>query len=340
MEFKPHKSFLLPDRSFQSIIKRDITKIAEALGFSETEVGKVNIIVSELTTNLLKHGATDGEFLVKPVGPDNNGLEIICLDLGPGMSDPQRMLQDGVSTTGTRGEGLGAIKRLAHEFDIFSAPGVGTIVLARLYKTPPQPGFLKDKSFEVGVVMVPKMGEIYCGDGGAMVMGTGYCRFLVADGLGHGEFAQQASQQAIAGFRQFSSLGPAETIKAMHAPMKKTRGAVVNVATLDLVKQTLTYCGVGNIAGRILAQADAGKNLISYNGILGHNIPNTINNHDLPWQQNFLLVLHSDGIKSKWDISRFRDLNRQDPSVIAAVIYKYFNRGTDDVMVVVCRTRG
>lgn len=340
MEFKPHKRFVVTDRSYHNILKRDITRMAEGLGFNQTEVGKVNIIVSEMASNLIKHGAISGEFLVKPVGTAHNGLEIICLDQGPGMSDPHSMLQDGVSTAGTHGQGLGAIKRLAQEFDLFSAPGVGTIVLARVYSTSYKPAAAISAKFDVGVVLVPKLGETHCGDGGAFYAHNDSGKFLVADGLGHGEFAQQASQRAAAEFKQNLAFGPADIIKALHTPMKNTRGAVVNVTGINLKNQVLSYCGVGNIAGRLITPADPVKSLISYNGIVGHNIPGSLNNHQIPWPQNCLLVMHSDGIKSKWDISRYRELFRQDTSLVAAMIYKYFNRGSDDSLVLVCRTRG
>ena len=49
MEFKAHLSFSLTDRSFQNIVKRDIARLAESYDFSPAEVGKVNLIVSEIT---------------------------------------------------------------------------------------------------------------------------------------------------------------------------------------------------------------------------------------------------------------------------------------------------
>jgi anti-sigma regulatory factor (Ser/Thr protein kinase) len=339
MDFKPHMSFPLTDRSYQNIIKRDITRLAESYGFSEAETGKVNIIVSEMASNLIKHETVAGEFLVKPFGKNNIGLEIICLDQGPGMKDPQRMLEDGVSTVGTSGEGLGAIKRLADEFDLYSVKGVGTIIVARLYKKQHKPKPAARKRFDFGVVMVPKTGETHCGDSWALFEAVDYCSILVADGLGHGEHAQEASQAAVATFLENPKLPPPEQLRVLHNNIKKTRGAVANVATIDLPSQTLTYCGVGNISGRVLAGPEGIKSVISYNGILGHNIPTTLHNHELPWQNNSLLILHSDGLKSKWDLTRYKDLLRHDTSTIAAVLYKEFNRGTDDILVLVSRTR-
>ncbi|GEO03180.1 TorS-related protein [Adhaeribacter aerolatus] len=339
MDFKAHTRFSLTDRTFQNIIKRDITRLAESYKFSEAEVGRINIIVSEMASNLIKHSAVSGEFLVKPFGRLNSGFEIICLDQGPGMSEPLRMQEDGVSTAGTAGEGLGAIKRQSDEFDLYSAKGVGTVILSRLYKKGYKPKPRAPKKFDVGVVMVPKNGEKHCGDGWAIYEAVDYCHLLVADGLGHGEHAEVASQGAAEAFLQNTNLAPVELIRNLHGAIKKTRGAVANVTSINVKNQELTYCGVGNIAGRVISGYENTKSIISYNGILGHNIPNTLNNHVIPWVGNNLLVLHSDGLKSKWDFSRYKDLLRHDTSIIAAVLYKDFNRGTDDTLVLVARTR-
>jgi len=339
MEFKAHTRYSLTDRTFQNIIKRDITRLAESFGFGETETGRINIIVSEMASNLIKHDTVAGEFLVKPFGKFNIGLEIICLDQGPGMSEPLRMIEDGISTVGTAGEGLGAIKRLSDEFDLYSAKGVGTVIVSRVYRKGHKPKPTKLKKFDVGVVMVPKAGERHCGDSWALYEAIDYFYLLVADGLGHGEHAEKASQEAVKCFLQNTNLPPSDLIRTLHGAIKKTRGAVGNVATINVIDKKLTYCGVGNIAGRVITGPENNNSVISYNGILGHNIPNTLNNHMVPWQNNSLLVLHSDGLKSKWDFTRYKDLLRHDTSIIAAVLYKDFNRGTDDTLVLVARTR-
>ncbi|PIQ22841.1 MAG: stage II sporulation protein E [Cytophagales bacterium CG18_big_fil_WC_8_21_14_2_50_42_9] len=339
MEFKPHVSFSLSDRSFLNVVKRDIAKLAESYGLGPAEVGKVNIVVAEMTSNLIKHNATEGEILVKPLGTDITGIEIICLDKGPGMSDVNRMMEDGVSTAGTNGEGLGAIKRMSDEFDIYSCKGVGTYILARLYKGRPKLAGKLPKKFEVGVVMVPKTGETKCGDAWALREELNKSHFLVADGLGHGEFAEIASQSAVEVFRETKQMGPSEVIRTIHQAIKRTRGAVGNVATINLESKTLSYCGVGNIAGRIISGHEGTKSIISYNGILGHNIPTTMHNHDLPWNNNSVLILHSDGLKSKWDLVRYKDVLQHSPSLVAALMYKEFSRGSDDTLVLICRTR-
>ena len=154
MVVKHHQRFQLADRSFANIVKRDITRLAESHGFSQAEVGRINIVVSEMASNLLKYSPIGGEIFVR-FTPDK-ALEIICLDNGPGMKDPQRMLVDGTSTTGTAGEGLGAIMRQSHTFDLYSHPGCGTVILSRIYKglhEAPK----KKSTFEIATVIVPKL---------------------------------------------------------------------------------------------------------------------------------------------------------------------------------------
>ncbi|RDC58752.1 SpoIIE family protein phosphatase [Adhaeribacter pallidiroseus] len=254
------------------------------------------------------------------------------------MSDPKRMLEDGTSTYGSRGEGLGAIKRVADEFDLYSRRESGTVLLARLYKKGQKPKASQRSKFDFHAVMVAKPGESECGDGWTMVQQNGVCQILAVDGLGHGENAHIAASAAVASFQKQTPSPPGMLLRKIHSDMLKTRGAVMNVASIDLKSNTLTYCGVGNIAGRVLA-SDGAKSVMSYNGIVGHNLPNTINDHQIVWNNTQILILHSDGLKSRWDLTKYPDLLQHDTSIIAAVIYKEFTRKTDDTLVLVGRTR-
>lgn len=342
MDVKHHQRFLLADRSFANIIKRDITRIAESYGFSPTEVGRVNIVVSEMTSNLLKYAPQGGELLVKYTS--EQALEIICIDSGPGMKDPHRMILDGTSTGGTTGEGLGAIVRQSHVFDMYSQPGSGTIVLSRVYKG------LHDapkvtSHFDVAALLVPKTNETTCGDGFALYEQGKNCYLIALDGLGHGSFANEASTEAANFFLQNPDTDPAQNLRLIHAAIRKTRGAVGTIAHINLSQKNIAYCGIGNIAGKIFSIEGPGimnsssKNIIAYNGILGHNIPNTLNTQTLEWNNSKLLILHSDGIKSRWDLSKYTNLHRHDTSIIAALLYRDFSRHTDDTLVAVIRSK-
>lgn len=343
MDVNQHQQFLIPDKSYSSIAKRDITRLVESYGFSPADVGKVNIVVSELVTNLAKFATGGGELLVRPFGRPITGLEILCLDNGPGMSDPARMQEDGFSTYGSAGEGLGAIKRQSDEFDLYSQSGIGTTVLSRIYKTGRKKDLAADITrYEVGYVMVAKSGETLCGDNFAMALRGPDLYLLALDGLGHGANAHEASQEAAKYFMDSPATAPADALRYIHANIKRTRGAVGLMASISGSTNRISYCGVGNIAGKLFTRDSsmpgaAYKNIISYNGILGHNIPNTLSNQQLEWGRSNMLVLHSDGLKSRWDMSKLPSLNRHHATTIAAVLYKTNSRKTDDTLVVVCK---
>lgn len=336
MEFRAHQSFPVADRSYLNSIKRDIKKLVEGYGFSEAKRGKIDIIVSELASNLVKHTIEGGEILIKPTGIKKiTGIEIISLDNGPGMTEPQRMMEDGVSTIGSQGEGLGAIKRLSDEFDLYTKPGNGTVILSRLGMNEVRKKTkIASEPYQIQAIMVAKAGETACGDNWAYVYTNGQYTIMAADGLGHGENAHEASAEAVVTFRQQLSSDPTYTLKQIHQEIKKTRGAVGAISLIDIASNSLTFCGVGNIMGKVYS-SEGIKTLLSYNGILGHNIPNTINNHVFSWNSTSLLVMHSDGLKSRWDLDKYPRLRKHDASIIAALLYKNYTRKSDDVLVIV-----
>src|SRR5690606_13023588 len=96
----------------------------------------LDIIVAEMTSNLFKY-ANDGEILMGVFGEGSSAyIELISLDNGPGMANPAKMMQDGISTANTMGHGLGSIQRMSDTFDLYSIPEWGTIVLSRVYNNP------------------------------------------------------------------------------------------------------------------------------------------------------------------------------------------------------------
>lgn len=324
-----------------SSAKRDITKFAESIGFSSDIKGKIDIIISELASNLIKHNSINGEILVKQISEKNQkGIEILCVDNGPGMHDLKRMMEDGVSTYGSKGEGLGAIKRLSDVFDIYSLPQIGTFILSRVFIknegliSPIKPAKPKLK---INVVMVAKAGEVKCGDGWAEVENADQTIIFAADGLGHGIDAHLASMEAINVFTTCMQCIPSDVLRLIHNSIKKTRGIVGGIANIDVANESLSYCGIGNISGRIINK-EGTKSLISYNGTIGHNIPGSFHNHTYKWDPSTILILHSDGLKSRWDLSKYPGIERHDASLIAAVLYKDNTRKTDDALVLIARS--
>ena len=94
--------FTVADRSYFALLKKEIHALALQLGFSNEKTGKVDLVVAEMVSNLVKH-ANGGHLLVKQIKDPQKGegLELVSIDSGKGIPDLKRMMQDGVSTKNT-----------------------------------------------------------------------------------------------------------------------------------------------------------------------------------------------------------------------------------------------
>jgi anti-sigma regulatory factor (Ser/Thr protein kinase) len=306
--------------------------MARRLGFAETECGKAALIVTEAAGNLVKH-AGGGEILLRPMERSGiGGLEIVVLDKGPGLPDLDRCLRDGFSTSGTPGTGLGAIARLSDMLEIYTKAQVGTALMAQLWAGP-LPRY--QGWWEIGAAHVPAPRETVSGDGWAVVEQPDRCVVLVVDGLGHGAVAAEATHEAERVFREQVRLNPAELIQVLHDALRSTRGAAVAVAAIDPTAQVLRFAGVGNISGTI-SQGGSSRSLVSHNGTVGHAL-RKVQEFSYPFPSEALLVLHTDGLSSHWQLDQYPGLAIRHPSLIAGVLYRDFKRGRDDVTVVALR---
>jgi len=318
--------------------RRSAVRIAEEAKLNPTDCGRVSIVATELATNLVRHSHGGGELLVfAHENPKECSVEMTAFDLGPGMTDVDRCLQDGFSTGGTAGNGLGAVRRLSDQMDLFSSPG-GTVIWSCI-KTASQSDERPRFSFAAGAVALPMPGETACGDAWRIARADGRLSLLVVDGLGHGTLASDAAEAACKVFDQNPFEKPKEMIEAAHTAISGTRGSAMSVALIDSAAGQLTYAGVGNIAGTLL-DASGSRGLFSHNGIVGHQMRRA-QEMQYPWTPQSILVLHSDGIKSRWALDHYPGLARRRPAVIAAVLYRDFKRGRDDATVVaVCNANG
>jgi hypothetical protein len=257
-------------------------------------------------------------------------LQVLGLDRGRGIANVGESLRDGYSTAGSAGTGLGAVRRLASAFDIYSQPAAGTAVFAEI--APPRRAAA---SFEIGGVSLPARGETACGDGWAVTADGRRTSVLVVDGLGHGILAAEASREAIRSFQATTAERPRERLEAIHLALKATRGAAVAVAEIDPVQAQVCFAGIGNIAGVIVADGTT-RHCVSHNGIAGHDV-RRLGAFSYPWPADGVLVMHSDGIMSRWDLSKYPGLARRHPALVAGVLYRDFQRGRDDATVVVAR---
>jgi anti-sigma regulatory factor (Ser/Thr protein kinase) len=320
------------DQSQVSETRRRATEIAQRQGFGDADAGRVALVATELATNILKHG-NGGEILVGAYGesPDG-GVELIALDQGPGIANLAASLADGYSTSGTAGKGLGAVVRQSHFVDVAAWPGVGTAVLARLKRGQPPERF-SDTS-RIGAVSVPKPGEEVCGDSWAVSAGSDETALMVADGLGHGPDAAEASVAAVRMFHRFDGHRVPVLLDYIHGGVRATRGAAVSVARFQPASGKVIYAGIGNVAG-VLAVNGELRRMVSMPGTAGHNA-RKIQAFEYPFTSG-LVILHSDGIASTWTLERYPNIAARHPTLIAAVLYRDLTRHRDDATVLVAK---
>jgi len=92
---------------------------------------------------------------------------------------------------------------------------------------------------------------------------------LVADGLGYGDLAEEASPEAVRVCRENVKQGPKAILEKAYPALKNTRGAAAAIAQIDRTQQTVCFAGIGNISGVVVTDRQT-RSLVSYNGTVGH----------------------------------------------------------------------
>ena len=307
-------------------------KLATDLGFDETRAGALALIVTEAGTNLLKHAGEGTLYLNVAQSEGVPGVDVLAVDKGPGIADLEACLRDGMSTAGTAGTGLGALRRLSSEFDVYSVPGNGTLFFMRLWRDEAGPGLCR---VDVGALTVPLAGEDECGDGWGVACGASGATLLAADGLGHGPDAARAARAALGELAHRPQSEAPALVEAAHEALRITRGAALAAARIDFETDTIRFAGIGNI-GAYVIDGDTRRALVSHNGIVGHNV-RKVQEFSVPCPPGALVIMHSDGIQTQWDLDRYPGLLARSPALIAAMLMRDFIRRRDDAMVLVVR---
>lgn len=314
--------------------RRRAQEFAEDLRLDETRCGQVALATTEIATNLVKHAGSGHVLFQRLQHNGEAGMRVTGVDRGPGIAEITKALADGHSSFGSMGSGLGAIRRLADEFSIYSVPGAGTVIVAEFWqqkrkRAKPQ------LELEVGVVSEPIRGEEVCGDGWGVRAAGDSVLLMVVDGLGHGVFASDASRVAERIFFSSAEERPTAILSDTHAALKQTRGAAEGLAKIDAGKGIISFAGVGNISANVMTGGTS-RSLASHNGTLGQNMER-VQEFAAPWTADSILVMHTDGLATRWDLGNYPGIWNKPSSVIAAVLHRDFCRNRDDVTVLVAK---
>jgi len=316
------------DASAVAACRQAVQNMAERLRFPAARIGQLALAVTEAASNLHKH-AEQGSLLlcVNRDGPQP-GIDLVTIDVGPGVRDVSAALRDGHSTAGTLGIGLGAIQRLADFADLYSRPGHGTSLVARFCVSPPvsQPRW-------AGLIR-PITGETECGDAYGVVPADGAVTAVLCDGLGHGPLAAAAAAAGVAAVLDDPAGEPAALLERVHQRMSGTRGGAVGVVQVS--GQLARFAGLGNVAASIVSDGQR-KSMISIPGIAGVQA-RTIRQFEYDVPPGSAVIVHSDGVSSRWEAAALPALEARDPLLIAAVLLAEAGVHRDDAGVLVLKS--
>jgi anti-sigma regulatory factor (Ser/Thr protein kinase) len=343
------RSIQISDEAQVGAARRAAHEYAGGLGFSETELAEIDIVVQEIGTNAAVY-ATGGGWLhyTTTLGPEP-GLELFYWDTGPGIYDLDRAIRDGVSTNGSMGGGMGAIRRLTDEFDVYSTirqtsrlslaaarrTNHGTALLARKWVARTKRSADIRITDRIGVWCRPHPREQVCGDAYFMRTHDGSTLLAVVDGLGHGSGAKQAADVATDSLAEWTGEPLDQVLITVHDALRATRGAVMGVAVIDHENDRLHYAGVGNVAVRVFGAPEP-INPISTNGTLGARL-GSVRVWTYPWATGATLVMASDGLSASWEIASYPDLLNRSPQILAGILMRDYGRNADDATVLVAR---
>ncbi len=309
------------------LLRARVMSVAHRLGFSETDCQNMGLVATELASNLYKYAEGRGSVQVwqQPGGV----LDIFALDYGPGIADVTAALDDGYSTSGTLGKGLGSIHRLSNEMMVYSRrhddspvrKWTGTAILARFrtdetvddWTAPAQVGLysraLTDARFNGDIVYLQRTNHAL--------------RWLHLDALGHGQEAQETIDSL--GNHLHADAAPEQMLHDADCQLVESRGAVGIAGELRF-----TEVGVGDMHAHVLrAPRDQTDTLFFAPGVLGreHKHPTE---YLEPFDRRGLIVTASDGIRRNWDGDSFPGLQEQHPQLIAYVLGNIMGRMSDD----------
>ncbi|WP_019567902.1 hypothetical protein [Thioalkalivibrio sp. ALMg13-2] len=316
--------------SAQVLLLSKLRAVSRRMGFPEVVRERMGLVCQEMVSNQMKYAEGSGLVQVWEVRQPRPTIDLFAMDFGPGIPNLPAAMDDGYTTSGTMGKGLGAIRRLASESEFYTVPrGVasdapwhGMAAWARFHVRP-EP---KQEHFQIGRYMRAYADSPYNGDCMGMHATGSVLRWLHMDGLGHG--AEAAG--AVNGHCNVNTEGGElkVVLEQLSQRMNGTRGAVGLVGEVDATQDTARIVGVGDMNGYVIANGER-HNISFAPGVLGH-AHRRCEAAEPAFPDQALLLTCSDGIRRNWTLRQFPSLWRLHPQFIALLLGQVLGRSNDD----------
>jgi len=189
------------------------------------------------------------------------------------------------------------------------------------------PEHLQGRSSEWGTWGRPCGGELVSGDTAVVVQLGSEVACAVVDVLGHGPDAHELAKHIEGFLEKKISTDPIATLYLLHSELRGTRGAVAGVAVFDPVTGKVRFGGCGNVVARRMGSQEVRLN--SAEGTLGQSI-RTPSEQTVILQKRDVLLMHTDGVKSRFGINDYPNIYYEHASIIAKTVVDKFSRSYDD----------
>ena len=327
----------------QSTVRLDVTdpgmvlvaqqlarRVARLAGLDEGACDDAALAAAELAGNAQRHG-TGGQLVLQPAA-DCAALDVVALDRGPGIANWERSFADGYSTADrSLGAGLGSVSRVATTVTGCAENGRGTVVSARI-------GPSGDAAV-VAAIGSPCRGERVNGDAWGWSIDDAGVFAVLADGLGHGPAAATAGALAVTDPAGLARLTLTDVLLRIHERLRGTRGAAVTAVRLRPAAaggHELLVAGVGNVAAVVVSPDGTVRRTMIQSGTAGLAVRRPVQTAT-PVPDGGVVVLYTDGLLSTWDLKGRGRAVSAPPGVLATVLLRDHERGTDDTGVLVLR---
>lgn len=318
------------DRASLSLVRELVRERGSQTGLEEQRLQRLSVVATELAQNHLDHAA-GGRIAVRRVTRGGvAGLEVVAGDRGRGIRDPTSALREtGVHRAGL-GSGLAGALRLADELDFDIRLEEGCCLYARVFAGPVSP------RREVAIFGAPCDGERVSGDDAAFVRDDSTLWLVIADGLGHGGKAREASARAV----ELAGLPTDDLVSHLrrcHDELGQLRGAVMALARWAQRQEELSLACIGNVRSR-LARFRGEHRLGCAPGVVGAPPFRSPATERVATHPGDVFVAFTDGLPTQAtlpidDIGLLRD----HPVAMAQYLFDQFRRKDDDTLIIVAR---
>ncbi len=337
-----HYRFLIHADCDIGALDSALRRLGKAGAMDKKIMKEAALAAAALANNLLQHAIPGGMILIRHrcLG---RGMEVISVDRGPGIPESLHQAVAGTAIAARAGRlsdafaprrvgtGLPLVRSLASEFELFSQPGIGSVIYAG-FGAPssclPTWSPLRIAGISVG------LSDEGCGDGWGAAYHDPHLTALLVDGSGHGPKAAQAAEAAIAILGDAHDIPVNAYFSRANTAMRHTRGGGASLCRINPHTKQLRFCGSGNVGGRVYRSTESAP-LTPRPGTLGISMkfPEThVSEH--AWEPGATLILHTDGIRMR-DHPYRKWTRRLRPEILAALIFRDFAAENDDAGVIV-----